>query len=88
MSNSNLVRRLRYRAMNARTPQTRIAFTEAADRIEALAERVARLEGALTQTAEWFEGYALGHKIKGDLDKAKRNGDRAKACRAALGEAS
>lgn len=57
-------------------------------RIEALAARVAKLEGALNQAAEWFEGYEVGHRHKGDVDKETRNGNRARFCRrAALGEA-
>ena len=38
----------------------------------------------LLQAAEWFQGYADGHTAKGDTDKAKRNQDRAGACRAAI----
>lgn len=50
------------------------------------AERDARerAEAALTQAAEWFRQYGVGHKRKGDEDKAKRNFDRMNACLAAL----
>lgn len=52
---------------------------EAAQRAE-----IERLRRALEQSAEWFDGYAASHTAKGDTDKAKRNSDRADACRAAL----
>jgi hypothetical protein len=42
-----------------------------------------RLREALEKAAEWFEGYAEGHKSAGALDKAARNLERANACRRA-----
>jgi hypothetical protein len=48
--------------------------------------RVEQLEGSLSQAGKWFRAYGQGHDAKGDIDKAKRNHDRADFCaRAALG---
>ena len=43
------------------------------------------VRSALVQCRRWFQGYADGHTVKGDTDKAQRNQDRADfAERAAL----
>ncbi len=55
--------------------------------IEALSCENSRLRVQITQAAEWFEQYEQGHVAKGATDKASRNGDRARACRAALSPA-
>ena len=46
--------------------------------------RVAELEAALLDAAEWFQGYGHSHFNKGDTDKATRNFMREAHCRAAL----
>jgi len=49
-----------------------------------IAERTAKLETALLQAQDWFQQYGNSHINKGDLDKAKRNYERAEFCRKAL----
>lgn len=44
---------------------------------------IARLQAALRQAADWFDGYAVSHRVKGDDDKAARNATRALHCRQA-----
>jgi hypothetical protein len=39
--------------------------------------RIMALEAALKQCADWFQDYADRHVEKGDVDKAKRNQQRA-----------
>ncbi len=51
---------------------------------ERLTARVAELEAALSQCADWFKQYGDGHKAKGDTDKAGRNYNREAFARAAL----
>jgi hypothetical protein len=58
-------------------------YSEAKAHYEA---RIANLEAALSQSAEWFQQYADSHTAKGDTDKAKRNQDRADAAIRALKE--
>jgi hypothetical protein len=53
---------------------------------DAAEARIAKLEAALSQSAEWFQQYADSHTDKGDTDKAKRNQDRAAAAIRALKE--
>lgn len=50
-------------------------------RLRSEQDRIAGLEATLDQAAQWFEDYEREHLNKGAVEKAKRNGDRAKACR-------
>lgn len=93
---SNLIERLRAKAIQPypyihRNPDG----PAAADALEASEARIAQLEGALRQAAEWFEQYAVEHyaKAKNAPDyreqhsrevKGKTNADRAKVLRTAL----
>jgi hypothetical protein len=63
------------------------AAPEMQARIDALEAEKAELLEALKSAVKWFEDYAAGHVAKGDADKAKRNQDRAAACRAAIAKA-
>lgn len=73
---------------------SRQAADEAATILEELAratpcrEAAKELLEALGQAAEWFQQYGDGHIQKGDIDKAKRNHDRAEFCRAAIAKAT
>ena len=55
------------------------------ERIDALAAENAKLREALTQCAEWFEGYANGHYAKSDVEKGNRNLKCANYARRTLG---
>jgi hypothetical protein len=53
-------------------------------RAEKAEDCVKVLEEALVRAQGWFQDYADSHTAKGDIDKAKRNQNRADDARAAL----